>query len=66
MTVTEMRNEPDAQCGKNRVRRRVLPETNIKSLSTAEAEDKRETDLQSVASADDDDEFFDCSDEINT
>lgn len=66
MTVAEIRNELDAQCRKSRGRRRVLRKANSKSSLTAETEDGTDIDLQSaVGTDDDDDEFFDCSDENN-
>jgi hypothetical protein len=66
MTVAEMRNELEVQCRKSRRRKHILRKANSNSLSTAETEDKTDLDLYStVGTDDDDDEFFDCSDENN-
>jgi hypothetical protein len=63
ITVAELQNEVDARCRKSG--RCVLRKASSKSL-TAETEDGTDIDLQSaVCTDDDDDEFFDCSDENN-
>jgi hypothetical protein len=59
MTVAEIPNEVDAESRKSLRRRRVRQKSNSKSDAT-------DRDVQSaVGPDDDDDEFFDCSDEIN-
>ncbi|PSN49120.1 Regulator of microtubule dynamics protein 3 [Blattella germanica] len=63
MTVAEMRNELDALRRTARSRRPVSRRANTKSASTAGSELDTDIDLYSAIGTDDDDEFFDFSDE---
>lgn len=65
MTVAEMRSELDALRRANRGRRPVLRKANSKNVSTTESEIDTDIDMYSAVGTDDDDEFFDFSDEEN-
>lgn len=63
MTVAEMRSELDALRRAARSRRPVARKANSKNTSTAESEVDTDIDLYSAIGTDDDDEFFDFSDD---
>jgi hypothetical protein len=63
MTVAEMRSEMDSLRRANRGRRSVLRKANSRSLSSADGEVDTDMDIYSTVGTDDDDEFFDFSDE---
>jgi hypothetical protein len=64
VTVTEMRNELDSLRRANRGRS-VRRKANSSSLSATDGEVDTDTDVYSAVGTDDDDEFFDFSDEDN-
>jgi hypothetical protein len=65
MTVAEMRSELDALRRTGRGRRPVLRKANSNNLSAADSEVDTDIDLYSAVGTDDDDEFFDFSDDDN-
>jgi len=65
MTVSEMRIELDALHRAGRARRPVHRKANSSNLSTADSELDTDIDMYSAVGTDDDDEFFDFSDEDN-
>jgi hypothetical protein len=65
MTVAEMRSELDALRRAGRGRKHVLRKANSNNFSTADSELDTDIDMYSAVGTDDDDEFFDFSDEDN-
>jgi len=65
MTVAEMRIELDTLQRAGRARRPFLRKANSSNLSIADSELDTDIDMYSAIGTDDDDEFFDFSDEDN-
>lgn len=63
MTVADMRSELDSLRRANRGRRSVLRKVNSRSLSATDSVVDTDIDMYSTVGTDDDEEFFDFSDE---